>query len=228
MASPGPISVADEDAKYPYMTLKGPHSFRLLLLVTAPKRSDTISCIMQEFDRDSVECPPYTALSYAWGDASNEKQILLDNLLVPVTANPHEALMHLRDGYADITIWIDALCINQDSLRERGHQFAQMKEIYSEAEDVISWLGPSSEETGRAVAAARGFQLNDSEAFTSILQRDAKARSHALESLMNRPYWGRVWTVREMAVATNLSFMCGSDTVRCEDFIKYFWRFLLY
>jgi hypothetical protein len=37
-------------------------------------------------------------------------------------------------------IWIDALCINQDNEKERGHQVALMGRIFRNAE-VVCWLG---------------------------------------------------------------------------------------
>jgi len=158
----------------------------------------------------------HTQLCHTPGEMQAKRNISFSTVSVPVTANLHEALVHLRDVYPGITIWIDALCIDQDSLRERGHQVAQMKEIYSKAEKVISWLGPSSEDTTRLFDAIRTFDGTDEAERTSILQLDIEAHSRALENLMTRPYWNRVWVVQEMAVATDLLFMWGNDVVRSD------------
>jgi hypothetical protein len=36
---------------------------------------------------------------------------------------------------------VDAICIDQDNILERGHQVKQMGEIYSYAGTVLTWLG---------------------------------------------------------------------------------------
>jgi len=38
-------------------------------------------------------------------------------------------------------VWIDAICINQDDLDERSSQLQIMGDIYSQAQDVVIWLG---------------------------------------------------------------------------------------
>jgi len=47
------------------------------------------------------------------------------------------------------TFWIDALCIDQDSIHEKNHQVAQMGSIYAKSIEVISWLG-FNQSIGRA------------------------------------------------------------------------------
>jgi hypothetical protein len=40
-----------------------------------------------------------------------------------------------------VTIWTDALCINQDDILERNVQVSLMSRIYREARTVLIWLG---------------------------------------------------------------------------------------
>ncbi|KAH6715591.1 heterokaryon incompatibility, partial [Leptodontidium sp. MPI-SDFR-AT-0119] len=86
----------------------------------------------------------YQALSYTWGkaDGSNLK-IWVNGVLVPVRRNLLCALRVLRaDPMAgSLPIWIDALCINQQDVLERGHQVDMMGVIYRGAQRVIAWLG---------------------------------------------------------------------------------------
>ncbi|TFB00421.1 hypothetical protein CCMA1212_007750 [Trichoderma ghanense] len=42
---------------------------------------------------------------------------------------------------------IDAICIDQKNLKERGHQVQQMGDIYKQAERVLFWLGAGTDET---------------------------------------------------------------------------------
>ena len=39
-------------------------------------------------------------------------------------------------------LWIDAICINQQDLKEKGHQVRNMGRIYKQASSVLIFLGP--------------------------------------------------------------------------------------
>ncbi|KAE8370258.1 hypothetical protein BDV27DRAFT_170865 [Aspergillus caelatus] len=67
----------------------------------------------------------YEALSYVWGNLTSRRLILLEDCKLPVTANLYTALLSLRDEYIERIIWIDAICINQKDLKERGEQVLQ-------------------------------------------------------------------------------------------------------
>ncbi|KAM6505437.1 hypothetical protein FSOLCH5_014654 [Fusarium solani] len=89
----------------------------------------------------------YHALSYVWGDETVRDTILLGGRRTSVTTNLHSALVHLRDPKYPRMLWVDALCINQDDLKERQEQVKKMNLIYSAARKVIIWLGPETQET---------------------------------------------------------------------------------
>ena len=42
-------------------------------------------------------------------------------------------------------------CMNQDDLEERARQVRMMRDIYSNASEVLIWLGESDERTGNAI-----------------------------------------------------------------------------
>lgn len=44
-------------------------------------------------------------------------------------------------GWTDY-MWVDQLCINQKDVREKGHQVAMMKHVYTKTANVIVWLDP--------------------------------------------------------------------------------------
>lgn len=91
--------------------------------------------------------PPYSALSYVWGDASITSDVQINGEPYPVTENLFEALLQLRaDGVAD-WLWIDAICIQQTDLSEKSWQIDQMRDVYTTADTVHMWLGPGSQDT---------------------------------------------------------------------------------
>jgi hypothetical protein len=64
-----------------------------------------------------------------------------------MTKNLYSALLRLRHSETDRTLWVDALCINQSDLDEKGQQVSLMREIFKRAGKVTMWLGePEMEE----------------------------------------------------------------------------------
>ena len=52
-----------------------------------------------------------------------------------------------------LTLWIDAICINQDDVFERNHQVRLMGDLYRSATSVLSWLG--ADRQGQLVTGLR-------------------------------------------------------------------------
>jgi hypothetical protein len=103
--------------------------------------SNSVSCTLSHVSLDNA--PAYTALSYNWGDATRRHAIFVNGATVMVTANLEVALRHLRLQDEPLTLWIDALCIDQSDEVEKSEQLAQMRRIYAQALSVIAWLGPT-------------------------------------------------------------------------------------
>ena len=85
--------------------------------------------------------PSYKAMSWYWGDATRRKEIMLDGVICSVPANAVEVLEKACLGREYLHVWLDAVCINQEDLDERGHQVSFMEDIYAGAEQVVVWLG---------------------------------------------------------------------------------------
>jgi Heterokaryon incompatibility protein (HET) len=108
---------------------------------------------------DLEERPSFSALSYVWGNDVKPHTITCGAFTVEVTENCHSALQNLRKKLGKFTIWIDAICINQDNNSERAQQILLMERIYSGAEIVYVWLGEGNARSDRAIAylAKAGF-----------------------------------------------------------------------
>lgn len=98
-----------------------------------------ISCSLTVFSLD--DAPAYTALSYEWGSQNDRRIICLNGFTTIVRHNLFDFLRQYCTVSEKGYLWIDALCINQDDLLERGHQVGFMADIYRQAERVIIWLG---------------------------------------------------------------------------------------
>ncbi|KAK7422460.1 Folylpolyglutamate synthetase [Neonectria magnoliae] len=109
----------------------------------------SVACTISHVSLDQP--PPYSALSYAWGDASQKGSILVNGSRLLVTESLEIALVHLTPEALPLTLWIDALCINQADDVEKTEQVRQMKQIYSQATRVMTWLGPAANDSDVAM-----------------------------------------------------------------------------
>ena len=100
------------------------------------------------------DLPAYEALSYVWNEVWGHFPIWVDsndngntktkeNVYITATANLDAALRHIRYRTRSRVLWVDAICINQDDLAERGQQVQQMRRIYELCTADVAWLGPT-------------------------------------------------------------------------------------
>ncbi|KAF5004411.1 hypothetical protein FDECE_9087 [Fusarium decemcellulare] len=108
------------------------------------------------------EKPEFEALSYCWGDAPEEAEILMSSEKGDVDATPFRvksslaaALQRLRYETKPLIVWVDAVCIYQNDRDERSRQVAMMRRIYAAATSVRVWLGEESTGTQTALHVIR-------------------------------------------------------------------------
>jgi len=135
--------------EYQYNALKGRVlSMRLLALLPGTRQED-IALRLYETNLD--ECAgSYGALSYVWGDQTEQTPVLIDGKTLEIGSNLRSALLNLRLLDEPRILWTDAICIDQSNLDERNQQVAAMGEIYRRAARTIIWLGEPEEETAEA------------------------------------------------------------------------------
>lgn len=118
-------------------------SFRICTLLPGCDNAP-ISCHISQDDWET-SASSYEAVSYVWGDLKSTKTINLNGKPFHVGTNLESLLRHLRSrgrGRAkEKRLWVDAICINQADLDERGHEVQKMSHIYRNASKVVVWLG---------------------------------------------------------------------------------------
>ena len=141
---------------------------------------------------------PYNALSYRWGTETTSKIIRLNDHLFPVRRSLWGFLRQQQRSIEFETpyFWIDTLCIDQKSNRERGRQDNLMGQIYSEADKVLIWLGSGNQTCSRIFSFLREVDDNAHHLWSSgdesrpTLPRD-------LSVPFNDRYLGRAWIVQK-------------------------------
>ncbi|KAJ2995685.1 hypothetical protein NUW58_g1206 [Xylaria curta] len=127
--------------------------FRVLDLRESPRLEDPLtgSLRVSSFDQDLR--PKFHALSYVWGSKAEPPDTIQiqGRASIEITRNCRDALRQLRHLYGNVSIWVDAICIDQNSREEKTHQIPLMRIIYTWAEFVYIWLGPGNQATHRAM-----------------------------------------------------------------------------
>jgi hypothetical protein len=135
---------------YKYAPLQH-NQIRILLLQPSTTWEAPMECYLQILDlepRSTDQAPnQYETLSYCWGDPSKSglHWIQCHDKRLELRENLHSALRYLRLRVQVRRLWIDAICINQHDLDERGNQVAIMAKIFNMASQTLIWLGEDSD-----------------------------------------------------------------------------------
>lgn len=143
--------------KYEYDPLPGPNCIRLLEIISHSAGSGDFNGKLHVTDLKQDDRIPYKALSYSWAlpeiaadpvERPPAPAVVIDGRRLAIGCNLFDFLeqtMVLPDSFDKPEdphmIWIDAVCINQEDLTERGSQVEFMRDIYTFATSVVVWLG---------------------------------------------------------------------------------------
>lgn len=158
----------------------------------------------------------FAAISYAWGDTTVKRSMLLNGRLCKIGKTAHEALRYLRRMRGTINIWIDSICINQADVGERSQQVLLMKDVYSLACPVYIWTGPGVKESYKALGVISRMALTmaeiksdgDSEhsakkwAVWKEMQQVTNTDWGYVYTFVTLPIWTRVWVQQEIILSS--------------------------
>lgn len=219
---------------------KGASEIRLMTLVPGAFGSKLRITIRNDALSPSLR-PEYEALSYTWGLANDIDHIYVQedggDKALAITKNLVEALRYLRYGDRSRVLWIDAICVDQNNIAERGHQVLRMADIYRRASRVIIWLGPERDDSTLALQelnalgtsieidwAALGVRPLSDESFDQWIEeplsfgKDRRIVA-AIESLLDRSWFKRLWIWQEVQLAeAGAVIICGGECMLWHTF----------
>ncbi|KAH7072130.1 heterokaryon incompatibility protein-domain-containing protein, partial [Paraphoma chrysanthemicola] len=114
-----------------------PRHIRLLEILQGDFGQHVI-CTLSTWEFDNA--PPYVAISYTWGDPKSTTDITVNERCMLVRKNCEYALQQVFHNIKNHRqyVWLDAICIDQSNIRERGHQVAFMGELYKKSSQVFA------------------------------------------------------------------------------------------
>ncbi len=189
----------------------------------------------------TAENPPiYEALSYVWGTTDNPVSIKVGpsgNDRLAITQNLAVALPYLRYENEIRTLWIDAICINQQDLRERSSQVKGMGDIYRLADRVVVWLGTEKDNSADVLRTLSHLGSQIKVSFLTGTFSPASSESNPywsdesetipyssqelcdMDALLHRPWFSRLWVWQEIQLArSNSILVCGSEIILWQSF----------
>ncbi|KAI1774487.1 heterokaryon incompatibility protein-domain-containing protein [Hypoxylon cercidicola] len=210
----------------------GRSEIRLLKLLPGSER-DPICCELLYVDLAGH--PEYDALSYCWGSPHLTTEVQCDGLPLSITPNLEDALRAFRYEQSSRLLWVDAICINQEDLKEKEHQVPLMGKIFREASNVVVWLGSDTPSPTIATAFNILMTLADlCRRFGWDLDFPWLTRHRMLEQyglpditddswkyirdLVERPWFSRTWIIQEITLARQAHLYCGNSTMPWVDF----------
>lgn len=111
-----------------------------LLLIEPGLYEDRLRCKFKQAILSDENKPVYETISYVWGDASVRDFVYFEEYELEVPASAASALKRIRYFDRPRVVWIDAICINQQDIKERNSQVSLMRDIYSHTAVGLIWL----------------------------------------------------------------------------------------
>jgi hypothetical protein len=172
--------------------------------------------------------PAYAAISYTWDGQPSDQNLLIEKSNLKVIKNITFFLSHLVQKAKSTYFWIDGICINQADNGEKAIQVPLMREIYSQCQECLIWLGKGTPESDLAIdrmpSIVQQLELQDRE---EVWEREGIAATSpgvqdsllwkGLLDIFSRSWFRRVWTFQEAVLPTNVFFFCGSKIIALPD-----------
>ena len=209
---------------------------RLLRLLPGRPRSKLVGELIHVRLKDE---PSYQAVSYTWaddnGDISMTGSLYFSDICLTMTISKKcdAALRRFRCDHSRKFLWIDSVCIDQNSPLELGNQVKIMPTVYSSARKVLVFLG---QRIGRSIGY---WNPADFESLLKKLKRNCNVIANELLSpnfekltgseecawryFLERRWFTRVWTLQEVMLAKSATFFLGSLKLDWEDLCMFNW-----
>lgn len=168
----------------------------------------------------------YTAVSYVWGDPTPKHEITINGQSLLIASNIFQILKWLREPTHTLALWVDAICINQADTTERSTQVQGMAKVYGSADRVIACLGSKTPNFDLGSSFLRQLsQVSFDQALGETLDPNNLPALEAALSLLDKPYWTRLWILQEIAVNKILCLRFENDArseLALEDLMRIF------
>lgn len=196
--------------EYAYTPLSGEDEIRILDLLPGQGTNPLAFTLHSTHVGDSSTS--YEALSYAWG--TRMVDLMHEGSSISLPQNLYRALLSLRDPTHTRSVWADALCINQKDKQERSRQVRMMRRIFKQASQVLIVLDEDDAHVAQiAFELARLIHQGQLE---TVPPPDSPVWG-VLIRLFDKAWFGRMWCLQEVVLASSARVIWGPATAPWED-----------
>jgi len=116
------MAVEANPSRTPYRTLSALRKeIRILCVdIRQSRKRRTIVGKFKYVSLNTDSLPFFETTSWCWGDATKRASAIIDGTTLDLPSNAAELLWHLCVLRGHSKVWLDAVCINQDDVVERG------------------------------------------------------------------------------------------------------------
>lgn len=232
-------AASDTDPSVFYRRLDSREVQTRILTLYPGEANESLHCAIETVSLEDTSRDDYEALSYCWGDTTDQGVINLksagsDHKFRPfrVHRSLYNALLQLRPSIGPPRkLWADAICIDQAKPAERAQQVTTMPLIYQHARRVVIWLGPITLGRRYCVAKVQEFQRRlDQRRQQSHVNTEAEwlqlIREAATTIAVDREgakfflqqwadcdfdWFSRTWVLQEVANSRDRIVLCGTE-----------------
>ncbi|KAF2972394.1 hypothetical protein GQX73_g1106 [Xylaria multiplex] len=169
--------------------------------------------------------PRFEALSYTWGDQDTQHPVTVNEAgdTVAVGSNCISALRALRRADQPRRLWVDALCINQADIEEKGAQIPIIGNVYNSASRTIIFLqycgsNEAFHGNGAGPEMQRCWEAGILGQETEQPVLDDTARRELFD-VGNYPWFERSWIIQETLLSFDKIVICSPFLWSWETFI---------
>lgn len=166
----------------------------------------------------------FEALSYCWGNEKSINSLDCDGTRQHIQFSLDTALRRLRLPNNTRIIWADAICINQNDPKEKGHQIQLMRQIYKRATRVIVsidgyntlYSSPAFQLVSDVVAHWLESRASTPSPRQHTFGHGMELSAHRWDSLIHlfsHAYWKRLWIVQEVVSSERAIVHWGHDKI---------------
>lgn len=196
-------NASDSSLSEIYTSTLGKDHFRLLYISGSGGINSPIHGNLVDYRQDN--CPEYETVSYTWGgedgDATPCKPGYFGEFwdVLFLTRNCWSLLQYLRPHMGTRLVWVDAICINQNNIQERGAQVSSMREVYRNCVRVVIYPGDHlvHKDEHKFRDRIRSDGLIEPDTLFNLTARGCEIR----DSVFQSRYIRRVWIIQELTLA---------------------------
>jgi hypothetical protein len=160
----------------------------------------------------------YETVSYAWGERTLFKTILIGDKTMSIPTSAASALCCMRLSEQNRTLWIDCVCINQDDNLEKGQQVRLMADIYTSSSCTLAFIG-KDEALGQqafhnmtSLCNTLGKERLETPEWGKISKRRLQVLRDdldwaAIRGILSMPYFGQVSMLFHTSVVSRTYFV---------------------